>query len=252
MNLILSLLSSLFLILSTLVAAICIVSSAAVSKTMRFRVTQRWAYANLWAVRKLCGVDYTVEGREHLVRDDAVVYWKHQSSFETIALFTLMPTGVVVLKRELMWLPVVGWSLAVMGFIPINRASGHSAVNQVVRRGTESLNRGRSVVIFPEGTRMAPGRTRRYGVSGAVLARKSGRPIIPIAHNAGDYWPRRGTRKFPGTIRVVIGPAIDTSGKKPAQINEEAQEWIEGTMRTISDAYRDNERGIDGGNQISG
>jgi len=250
-KLILSLLSSLFLILSTLVASTFILISAAISKTMRFRITQRWAHANLWVVRILCGVDYTVEGREHLARKDAVVYWKHQSTFETIALFTLLPTGVAVLKRELMWLPVLGWCLAVMGFIPIDRASGHSAVNQVVRRGTESLNRGRPVVIFPEGTRMAPGCTRRYGISGAILASRSQRPIIPIAHNAGDYWPRRGTRKFPGTIRVVIGPAIDTLGKKPAQINEEAQEWIEGTMRTISDAYGDDEREAGGGNQSS-
>ncbi len=249
MKLIGSLLSSIFLSLSTLVAAICIVASAAVSKTMRFRITVRWAHINLWVVKKLCGVDYIVEGREHLARSDIVVYWKHQSTFETIALFTLMPTGVVVLKRELMWLPVVGWSLAVMGFIPIDRASGHSAVTQIVRRGTESLDRGRPVVIFPEGTRMAPGQTRRYGVSGAVLASKSGRPIIPIAHNAGDHWPRRGLRKNPGTIRVVIGPPIDTKGKKPARINEEVQEWIEGTMRTISDAYRDTEDGAGADNR---
>ena len=249
MILIRSLLASIFLVLSTLVAAICIVGSAPVSKTMRFRITVRWAHANLWVVRIFCGVNYTVEGKEHLSRPDVVVYWKHQSTFETIALFTLMPTGVVVLKRELMWLPVVGWSLAVMGFIPFDRASGHSAVSQVVRRGTESLDRGRPVVIFPEGTRIAPGQTRRYGVSGAVLASKSDRPIIPIAHNAGDYWPRRGSRKFPGTIRVVIGPAIYAKGKKPARINEEVQNWIEGTMRAISDAYDNVEDDADNPNQ---
>lgn len=251
MKFILSLLSSLFVILSTLVAAICIVSSSVVSKTMRFRITERWAHSNLWVVGKLCGVHYKVEGLENLARKDVVIYWKHQSTFETIALFTLTPTGVVVLKKDLMRLPVVGWSLAVMGFIPIDRSSGHGAVNQIVRHGTESLNLGRPVVIFPEGTRMASGQTRKYGISGAILASKSNRPIVPIAHNAGDHWPRRGTRKFPGTIRVVIGPPIETSGKRATQINEEAQAWIEGTMRTISDAYRDGDDGSGSPNPAS-
>ena len=241
MRLIRSQLFTLFLFLSTLTAAICIVSSAVVSKTMRFRITRRWAHANLWLVQKLCGVAYTVEGQEHLVQRDAVYYWKHQSTFETIALFTLTPTAVVVLKNELMRLPMVGWCFIVMGFVAIDRNSGHSAVNQVVRKGTASLDSGRTVVIFPEGTRMAPGRTRRYGVSGALLAERSGRPIIPIAHNAGDFWPRRGLRKVPGTIRVVIGPPIETGGKKPADINREASDWIEETMRKISPAYRNTE-----------
>jgi 1-acyl-sn-glycerol-3-phosphate acyltransferase len=237
LNVIRSQLFTLFLFLSTLVAAILIIASATFSKTRRFRIAYWWARANLWMVRWMCGVDFTVEGLDNLTRKDAIIYWKHQSTFETIALFTVTPDAVPILKRELMWLPVVGWALSVMGFIPIDRSSGRTAVNQVVKFGTRSLEQGRPVVIFPEGTRVMPGKTRRYGISGALLASRSGRPILPIAHNAGDFWPRRGLRKNPGTIRVVIGSLIETADRDPSAINQEVQAWIEGTMRRISLAY---------------
>jgi 1-acyl-sn-glycerol-3-phosphate acyltransferase len=137
---------------------------------------------------------------------------------------------VWVLKRELLWIPVVGWGIRLLHAIAIDRGAGHTAVNQVVEQGRQRLAEGDWVVIFPEGTRMPAGQTRRYGVSGALLASQTGRLVIPVAHNAGYFWPRRGWLKKPGTVRVVIGPPILAAGRDPREINAEAQAWIEGQL----------------------
>ena len=121
----------------------------------------------------------------------------------------------------------------------INRGSGRSAVKQVIGKGKKKLAEGSWVTIFPEGTRMPPGETRRYGVSGAALARDAGCKIIPVAHNAGDYWGRRSVIKRPGKIRCVIGPPIDPSGRDPKETNLIVQDWIESKMREISVLYQD-------------
>jgi len=145
---------------------------------------------------------------------------------------------VIVLKRELMYIPFFGWGLALLRSIPVDRGAGASAVNQVVQRGTIRLREGLSILIFPEGTRVAAGETRRYGVSGALLASRSGYPIVPVAHDAGHYWARRGFLKKPGTIHVIIGAPIVTAGRDPREINDEVQRWIEDTLRQLPSATR--------------
>lgn len=237
MNLIGSILYTVLLFLSVLVGAVAVVLLGLISREAAWRVPPAWAWVNFQGLRWLCGLRYRVEGREHIPRRDAVLFWKHQSTWETMAQFGLLPPLACVLKRELMFVPILGWALARLRQIPIDRGSGGRAVRQVVREGRKRLDDGMLVVIFPEGTRMAPGKTRRYGVSGAALARESGRPVVPVAHNAGDYWPRRGLRKKRGTVQIVFGPPIDTTGRTAAEINELAQQWIESTMARISDAY---------------
>lgn len=245
MNLLGSILYTGFLFLSILVGAISVLGFGLISRDAAWRVPPVWARANLAALRWLCGLDYEVEGREHIPRGNAVLFWKHQSTWETMAQFGLLPPLACVLKRELMWVPLLGWALARLRQIPIDRGSGGRAVRQVVREGTRRLDDGMLVVIFPEGTRMAPGRTRRYGLSGAALARESGRPVVPVAHNAGDFWPRRGLRKMRGSIRVVFGPPIPTAGRSAAEVNAAAQDWIETTMARISPAYEGRTPGSD-------
>jgi len=122
---------------------------------------------------------------------------------------------------------VIGWGLVLLRSIAVNRSAGGSAVKSVLQQGRARLAEGKWVVIFPEGTRMPPGETRRYGVSGPLLAADSGRLIVPVAHDAGYFWPRRGLIKKPGVIRVVIGPPIVAAGRDPRAVNAEAQEWIE-------------------------
>jgi 1-acyl-sn-glycerol-3-phosphate acyltransferase len=135
-----------------------------------------------------------------------------------------------VLKRELMWVPVFGWVLWLLQPIAIDRRGGGAAVQQVLEQGRARLAAGLWVMIFPEGTRMPVGETRRYGMSGALLAAAEGLPVVPVAHNAGYFWPRRGWLKKPGTIRVVIGPPIETQGVEPRAVNERAQQWVEETL----------------------
>jgi 1-acyl-sn-glycerol-3-phosphate acyltransferase len=236
-NVVGSVVYTILLFLSILVGSFLIVLLGLVSREAAWWVPPRWARFNLWCLTWLCGLRYTVEGRENIPERDAVLFWKHQSTWETMAQFGLLSPLACVLKRELMWIPVLGWALSRLGQIPIDRGSGGRAVRQVVREGRRRLDDGMVVVIFPEGTRMAPGKTRRYGMSGAALARESGRPVVPVAHNAGDYWPRRGLRKKRGSIRVVFGPPIETVGRSAGQINDLAQRWIEGAMARISPAY---------------
>lgn len=192
-----------------------------------YRVAVSWARLTTGLVRRICGLAFVIEGKENLPADNAVVLMKHSSAFETIAQMLLFPDQCWVLKRELMWLPFFGWALAALHPIAINRGSGRAAVAQVVEQGRRQLDIGRWVVIFPEGTRMPPGQTRRYGISGTLLARETGRLLVPVAHNAGDFWPRRGLRKRPGTVRFCIGKPVDPSGRDPRELNEDIQRWIE-------------------------
>jgi len=202
----------------------------------RFELARVWARVILALLRWTCGLDYRVEGRENLPAGNHVALMKHSSSWETVAQALLLPAQVWVLKRELLWVPVVGWGIRQLRAIAVNRGAGSSAVRQVVEQGTARLAEGEWVVIFPEGTRMPPGETGKYGVSGALLAAEVGKLIIPIAHDAGYYWPRRGLIKRRGTIRVVIGPPIAAAGRNPRDITAEAQAWIEAHSRPALDA----------------
>lgn len=199
----------------------------------RFRFARQWARFNLWWLEKTCGIDYQISGLEHLPAIPGVLLVKHQSAWETLMLQKFFIPQVWVLKRELLWLPLFGWALALLKPIAIDRKAVNTAIKQVLRQGKERLREGCWVVIFPEGTRVAPGIRGRYGVGGAMLAAHTGYPIIPIAHNAGEFWPRQGFLKHPGTIQVVIGPVIESKGRQAKELNTEAQEWIETAMKQI-------------------
>jgi len=199
-----------------------------------YGVAVAWVDSMFWLLRVLCRLDYRVEGLEHLPARSSVVLLKHSSAWETLAQLKIFPTQTWVLKRELMWIPVFGWVLWLLKPIAIDRRGGGAAVQQVLEQGHARLTEGYWVCIFPEGTRMPVGETRRYGMGGVLLAAAEGLPVVPVAHNAGYFWPRRGWLKKRGTIRVVVGPPIETKGVEPRAINERAQAWIEGTLETLS------------------
>jgi 1-acyl-sn-glycerol-3-phosphate acyltransferase len=207
----------------------------------RARLARGWGVGLLKVLGWSCRLYYTVEGRENIPADNHIALWKHASTWETLAIGVVFPRQVWVLKRELLWLPFVGWSVRLLHAIAIDRGAGHTAVGQVLEQGRQRLQEGDWIVIFPEGTRMPAGQTRRYGVSGALLAAENNRLVIPVAHNAGYFWPRRGWLKKRGTIRVVIGPPIKAGGRDPRAINTEAQEWIEAQVRRMvpEDGARD-------------
>lgn len=199
----------------------------------RFRLAAWYAGVILAALRTVCGLGHRVVGLENIPAEPHVALWKHSSAWETFAQFLIGPPKVIVLKRELMYIPFFGWGLWQLRSIPVDRGAGASAVNQVVSRGTARLHEGLSTLIFPEGTRVAAGETRRYGVSGALLASRAGCLVVPIAHDAGYFWPRRGLLKRPGVITVVVGPPIVAAGRDPRVINDEAQAWIETTIARL-------------------
>ncbi|BAO42956.1 lysophospholipid acyltransferase family protein [Thiolapillus brandeum] len=196
--------------------------------TARDRMAAAWGSTNLWLMRVICGLKYRIHGKENLPKDAAIVMCKHQSTWETISLKSILPPAQSwILKQELMRIPVFGWALAAIPNIPIDRKAGRKAVKQIVERGSALLQQGRIIVIFPEGTRTAPGEKRKYGIGGSLLAEKSGYPVIPIAHNAGVFWRRRGLKKYPGTIDVVVGQAFDPAGMKASEITRKIEAWIE-------------------------
>ena len=206
--------------------------------SIRFRFAKMWGYTMLWGGRVICGLEYSIEGEENIPDEPSVILIKHTTVFETYAQLAVFPPHTWVLKRELKRIPIFGWGLAAMRAIAINRGAGHSAVRQVIQQGTALLADGVWISIFPEGTRMPSGQTKRYGISGAALAKEAGCPIVPVAHNAGDLWPRRGLRKKPGLIRFCIGPQIDASDRPPKETNLIVQDWIETKMREISIGYK--------------
>lgn len=198
-----------------------------------------WCRLAVWAAKFFCGIHIVVEGEDNVPKTPSVVLIKHTSTLETLWQVTYFPQSTWVVKRELLWAPFFGWAIGLaLHPIAINRSSGAVAVKQVIRQGTETLRRGIWVTVFPEGTRMAPGQTRKYGVSGAALAREAGVPIVPVAHNAGDLWQRRSFIKKPGTVRFVIGPPVDAADKDPRETNLIVQNWVEDKMREISAVYK--------------
>jgi 1-acyl-sn-glycerol-3-phosphate acyltransferase len=193
----------------------------------RFALARAWGNSLLFALKVICRLDYRVEGIENLPAAPSIALVKHSSSWETFAQTVLLPPQAWVLKRELTWIPFVGWGIRLLHAIAIDRGAGGAAVRQMIEQGSQRLKSGKWIVVFPEGTRMAPGETRRYGVGGAAVAAETGALVVPVAHNAGYFWPRRGLMKKPGTIRVVIGKPIVTQGRDAREINEEAQRFIE-------------------------
>jgi 1-acyl-sn-glycerol-3-phosphate acyltransferase len=201
-----------------------------------YRRARAWVGLMLAALQKLCSLSHRVAGLEHLPRGPAVVLVKHSSAWETMAQLLLFPRQTWVLKRELMWAPFFGWVLRLLRPIAIDRRGGKVAVQQVIEQGLDRLADGLWVVIFPEGTRVPNGQSRRYGISGVLLAQAAGLPVIPVAHNAGRFWPRRGWLKRAGTIDVVVGPAVPTVGRDAREVTEEIQAWIEGQIARLNGA----------------
>ena len=199
-----------------------------------FFAVRCWALANLWLLRVLCGVSWEASGRENLPAGPCVVLMKHSSAFDTIVQALLFPRQTWMLKRELLFVPIFGWGLASMRAIGVDRARGAKGIRSVIHQGRARIrDEGVGVIVFPEGTRVAPGEVGHYAPGGAMIASAAGCPVVPVAHNAGDHWPRRSATKQPGTIRIVIGRPINPNRAGARKITEEAKNWIEAEVRQI-------------------
>jgi 1-acyl-sn-glycerol-3-phosphate acyltransferase len=192
-----------------------------------------WVHGCFWLLDRLCHLNYRVEGAENIPAQNSVALLKHSSAYETLVQFLLFPRQCWVLKHELLWAPFLGWAVWAIRPIAIDRGSGQKAVAQVLSIGKDRLAEGHWVMIFPEGTRVPAGETRRYGMSGVLLAQEAGRLLVPVAHDAGDYWPRRGWVKRPGTVTFRIGRPVDPAGRDPRRVNEEIQAWVEAQIAEL-------------------
>jgi len=202
---------------------------------LRYGFIKQWARINLWWLKVSCGLHYEVYGRENIPEKNSIIFCKHQSMWETMVLQNIFPPQVWVMKRELLKVPFFGWGLALLEPIAIDRGAGRKALKQLREEGDKRLQNGRWVVIFPEGTRMPPGEKGQYQIGGAMLAQYNGGLVVPVAHNAGSYWPRRGFLKRPGVITIAIGKPIDCKGLSARQINERAEQSIEMMMSSMSE-----------------
>jgi len=197
----------------------------------RYRIANMWIYFVMFAAQIFCGIRYKVEGLEHIKSvPTAIVLSKHQSAWETIALRLILPTQTALLKESLLRIPVWGWALAKLKPIAIDRENQRAALKALLKQGKACLDEGIWVVVFPEGTRTAHDEIKKFSAGGALLAEKTGYPVVPVAHNAGRCWSRNSFLKYPGTIRVKIGPAIASQGRKASEINAEAEAWIANAM----------------------
>lgn len=193
---------------------------------LRDCIISSWARFNIWSLGVVCQIHYRVEGVENIPATPAVVIANHQSAWETLFFQLILPPLSFILKRELLWIPFFGWGLAAYKPIVIDRSRKVKALEHLIAQGKQRIKAGRWPVIYPEGRRMAPGQAGKFQVGGVMIAIKTATPILPIAHNAGVFWPKRSFLKYPGTIDITIGTVIQTSGRNARAVNQEAEAWI--------------------------
>lgn len=225
----------LFLTVTVIPYALACIVWAPLPLEWRYKLTIGWPKLAIWGAKVILGIRWQIKGAENFPDGPAILLSKHQSAWETLFIVAYMPRQVCfVYKKELHKVPFFGWGLALLRMIPIDRNKGRDAFEQVVRVGQQRINEGRWPILFPEGTRMAPGKTGRYKIGGALLATRTGTGVIPIAHNAGECWPRNAFIKKPGLVTVSIGPMLSSQGVDAATLNQQVQDWIENEMRQLN------------------
>jgi 1-acyl-sn-glycerol-3-phosphate acyltransferase len=225
------------IIWSIFVAPLVVIAALLLRGIWGYRAGKFWRLGMQWGIENILGIRPQVIGQENMPQEPCVILSKHQSAWETMTLQDCVPNGaycVFVLKKELLSIPLIGWGLNAMKMISIDRKAGKEALDQVVLQGRERLEQGFYVIIFPEGTRVAPGQKKRFKPGGAYLATHVGCKVVPIAHNAGEFWPRQAFLKKSGTVTISIGPAIDATGMSEAEVNRQAEAWIEDEMHRLS------------------
>ena len=231
---------------TALFGSLGIVISWFVPYRVRYAIFSRWSLFLVWWARVCCGIRWEVEGLEHKPSKPCVVLAKHQSAWETLALQAWFAPQTWVLKQELTRIPLIGWAIRMLQPIAIDRQERKEAMQQMLEQGERRLRDGIWVVVYPEGTRVPPGRSGRYQRGGAVLAAETGAAMILVAHNAGECWPKNSFLKYPGTIRVRISRPVETRGRDVEGLLKEAKDWIESNTRAVSSSYESDERAAGG------
>lgn len=195
-----------------------------------------WCRCAVFLTRVILGIDYKIIGAENVPKEPCVILSNHQSTWETFFLSGFFEPLSQVVKRELLYVPFFGWAMALLRPIAIDRSNPKAALKQLASQGDERLRQGAWVLVFPEGTRVPVGQMGKFSRGGTALAVNAGLPVLPVAHNAGLFWPKVGWAKYPGTIQVEIGPAMYAEGEGPraiAELNDRAYAWVEQAQQRI-------------------
>ena len=231
-------LRSLIFLVGQIVSAVLISPLAllcfALPSLPRARIIASWARFNIWSLQQVCGITFHVSGAENIPDHPAVLISNHQSAWETLGFQLIFPPQSYILKWQLLWIPFFGWGLAANRPVAINRAKKNKALEQLLAQGSARLKEGRWLVVFPEGSRMAPGKPGKFQGGGAMVAIRNGAPVVPVAHNAGLLWPKNAFIKRPGVVQVRIGKPIPSVGKKPQELNAEVKDWVHQTARALA------------------
>lgn len=204
---------------------------------IRYNIVMKWNAVALWFAKHIAGINYEVKGLENIPKDQSyVVLCKHQSTWETVFTQIYFRPVSTILKRSLLRIPFFGWGLALLRPIAIDRNKPREAMRISHKEGVARLKEGINVLVFPEGTRTAAGNVGNYARGGAGIACSAGVPVIPVAHNAGYFWPVPKLLKKPGTICVVIGKPISTEGRNSKELTAEVRDWIEGEIAKMPTA----------------
>jgi 1-acyl-sn-glycerol-3-phosphate acyltransferase len=201
-------------------------------RTWGLKVVKAWALSCIWITRITAGIKWEIKGAENIPTQGCIVASKHQSAWETLALVSMLPDPAFILKRELMWIPVFGWYVAKFRMIPVNRGSRSKALKAMTLVAKQEMEKGRQVIIFPEGTRKAVDAEPAYKWGVAHMYSQCDVPCVPVALNSGYFWPRRKMRRYPGTITVEWLPAIQP-GMKSEQFFQNLETTIESTVKKI-------------------
>lgn len=214
--------------------------------SVRIGLVKSWINISLLLLKYICGLSYKIEGMENIPENGFIIMSKHSSTWETIALQKFFDPMVWVVKQELTRIPLFGWGLIAMNAIALNRGTGRRAIKQLIDESRQRMDEGRILMLFPEGTRVPPGEYKPFKIGGAIVSEKTGYAVLPVAHNAGEFWPRHSWIKWPGEIHIVIGKPISPQGKKAEQIIAEVEQWVTGTCKEISDHRQLARLGISG------
>ena len=206
--------------------------------SVRYAIASSWAKMNMHFLKWFCNLNYRIKGEENIPKEASLVLSNHQSTWETLAFQHFLPNQLWVLKKELLRIPVFGWGLAIISPIAIDRSAGKKAVDQIVEQGEKKLNQNRWVIIFPEGTRISPGVDSKYKIGGFIFATRITHPVLPVAHNAGEFWPKHSFIKYPGTITISIGESFNAEGMEPSDVKQKVEGWIKKELEVIGDPGR--------------
>lgn len=230
-----SLLFTVVMAIATVIWSFVCMLAAPLPYNKRYWVTSRWNVFIIWCAKVICGIHYEFKGHENFPDSPAIVLSKHQSAWETIFLLANLPRPLVfVFKKEILYIPFFGWGIALLRMIPIDRKQGKNAFRMVVAHGKRRLKDGQWIIMFPEGTRIPVGQAGKYKSGGTRLAIETNAPVVPIAVNSGECWPKNSFIKYPGKVTVSVGKPISPEGHTPDSMMEQVEQWIESEMRVIS------------------